>query len=306
LSLSIRLATTCEALAYADISGLLPFSRDRIYSEKLGYILLDVAGRSVLELLAFATVTAMWLQTAIDAHPLALGQTRKWHLYLIPPLFLVAIVLLAVSSVALSIVVLVVSGKEDDLPSIRNLSWSRTQNLLEAISWGLHAVVVLECVGMTSRQIFALVPQWRKRLSLLAKAVLPMLISSLVYALRCNWLLVEYYDAPRVSRSTWAWWIGFVWCPTLVAVAMLLYSARKRDQQEPCDQAHQRLLYSPIPPAEAFRAFSYHRLAMDFDDSFCQSPITHVYTESTDSLEVGDEETLSTGSEPGSPPLQPH
>ena len=257
----------------------------------------------------------MWLQTAIDAHPLALGQTRtrKWHLYLIPPLFMVAIVLLAVSSVALSIVVLVVSGKEDDLSSIRNLPWSRTQNLLEAISWGLHSVVVLECVGMTSRQIFALVPQRRKRLSLLAKAVLPMLVSSLVYALRCTWLLVEYYSPRRVqvvSRSTWAWWIGFGWCPTLVAVTMLLYSARKRDQQQeqPCDNdaAHQRLLYSPIPPAEAFRAFSYHRLAMDFDDSFCcQSPITHVYTAPTD-LEVGDEETLSTGSAPGSPPLQPH
>lgn len=296
------MATTCEALAYADISGLLPFSKDRIYSEKLGYILLDVAGRSVLELLAFATVTAMWLQTAIDAHPLALGQTRKWHLYLIPPLFLVAIVSLAVSSVALSIVILVVSAKEDDLPSIRNLPWSRMQTLLEAISWGLHAVVVLECVGMTSRQIFTLVPQWRKRLSLLAKAVLPMLVSSLVYALRCTWLLVEYYS-PRVSRSTWAWWIGFVWCPTLVAVTMLLYSARKRDQPEQAQ--HQRLLYSPIPPSEAFRAFSYHRLAMDFDDSFCQSPITHVNTAPTD-LDVGDEETLSTGSEPGSPPLEPH
>jgi cytochrome c-type biogenesis protein CcmH/NrfF len=248
----------------------------------------------------------MWLTTAIDAHPLALGQTHKWHLYLIPLLFLVAIVLLAVSSVALSIVTLVVSDKEEDLPSIRNMPWSRTQTLLEAISWGLHAVVVLECIGMTSRQIFALVPQWRKRLSLLAKAVLPMLVSSLVYALRCTWLLVEYYS-PHVSRSTWAWWIGFVWCPTLVAVAMLLYSARKQDQEEqPCDQAHQRIiLYSTILPSDVFRAFSYHRLAMDFDDSLCQSPITHVYTALSD-LEVGDEETLSTGSEPGSPPLQPH
>jgi hypothetical protein len=122
------------------------------------------------------------------------------------------------------------------------------------------------------------------------------------------------------SRSTWAWWIGFAWCPTLVAVTMLLYSARKRDQQqqEPAlceeeaaaDQQQQRLLYSPIPPSEAFRAFSYHRLAMDldldFDDSTCQSPITHVYT-APSNWEVGDEETLSMRSEPCSPPpLQPH
>jgi hypothetical protein len=52
LSLSIRVATSCEALACANLSGIYPLSGNRVFAEKLGYILLDVAGRSVLELLA--------------------------------------------------------------------------------------------------------------------------------------------------------------------------------------------------------------------------------------------------------------
>ena len=85
---------------------------------------------------------------------------------------------------------------------------------------------------------------------------------------------------------------------------MLLYSARKRDQEPTATIGDQNelsrpLLFSPIvPPAEAFLVFSNQRFAADYDDlSFCQSPIPRVLTASN--IEVADEETLSTDSEPG-------
>jgi hypothetical protein len=89
---------------------------------------------------------------------------------------------------------------------------------------------------------------------------------------------------------------------------MLLYSARKRDQaSSTSDDLNQPLLPEARPPAEAFLAFLHHRQGVDMDDSFfCGSPPPHVFAPSDD-IEVADEETLSTDSEPGSPlGTQPH
>jgi hypothetical protein len=309
--LMIRLATSCEAVAYADLSGILSFSSDRVFAEKLGYLLLDVAGRSILEMLAFCTVTAMWLHTAIQSSP---AITLGGRFGLLPPLFLVIILLLVIASATLSVVVLVMF-RQDSLDTIQNLPLSRAQTLLEAVAWGVHSLVVLECLVMISKRIFSLVPatEWKKRLSLLSKAVLPMLVTSLVYASRCAWLIaVDCHTnaSNKVGRGTWAWWIAFMWCPTWLTVGMLLYSARKRDQlsegatlaelQQPLLPARARAR----PPAEAFLAFSRHRQGEEIDDSFCFSPVLHVFAP-RDDVAVADEETLSTDSERGSPPAQP-
>jgi hypothetical protein len=221
--------------------------------------------------------------------------TGNLHL---PPLFGFIIVLLVLSSATLSVVVFAVFGK-DDLSTIQNLPLLRTQTLLEAISWGVHSLVVLECLILTSRRIIVLVPrtQWRKRVSLLTKAVLPMLGASLVYATRCGWLVAVYCKAPRVGRGTWSWWIVFMWCPTWMAVIMLLYSARKRDQAVSDFAMQQPLLPARRPPAEAFLAFSQHRHGEDLDDSFFSpSPMLHIFAP-RDEDAVADEETLSTDSD---------
>jgi hypothetical protein len=353
---------SCEALAYADISGLVPFNVNQFYAEKLGYVLLDMAGRSVLELLAFSTVTFMWLDTAIqasptrgpavlslffDAHTPATFRSM-WHnlrRYVLPVLFTVATVLLLLSSIAVSVQLLVhhnstrSEGDESDpeltkddpyghlMRVLSHMPVSRAQVLLEALSWGLHSLVVLQCLGLTAKRIClvsATFPTpgstWWKRLSLSTKALLPMLVCSFCYGLRCGWLLYQFIgietspttttDRTTTARFEWAWWIGFMWCPTFVAVAMLLYSARKRDPYLTTNidtQLRQSLLASPVPPAEAFLAFSRHRTMMSYnnnnnnnsdfcgDDSMFGSPMPH-HVIPTQDLEV-DEETLSSDSQ---------
>lgn len=297
MSPSFRMAMTCEALAYADISGVLSVSKDRNFAEKLGYVLLDVAGRSILELLAFCTVTAIWLKTAIESSPSVLWGSQASPFGVLPPLFLVMIMLLVFASATLSVIALVVY-QDDTLETIQLLQWGRAQTVIEAIAWGCHALVVLECLLVTSQRVLNLVPaaEWSQRLLLLRKAVLPMFVASLVYSLRCLWLLAVFWHVESISRGTWAWWIGFAWLPTWLAVGFLLYSARKRDHLRSSEYLQQPLLPAR-PPAEAFLAFSQHRQGLDIDDSFsfCRSPITHVVAH-PDDFEVADEEALSTGS----------
>jgi hypothetical protein len=292
------MAMSCEALAYADISGILPFSKNRIFADKLGYVLLDVTGRSILEMLAFCTVTAIWLKTAIESSPSVLWGSQSAPFGILPPLFLLMILLLVLVSATLSAIALVLY-QDDPLETIQELPWSRAQTMLEAIAWGVHALVVIECLIVTSKRVLNLIPtsQWEQRLSLLGKAVVPMLVASLVYATRCLWLLAIFWRCESFARGTWAWWIGFAWLPTWLAVGVLLYSARKRDQLPASEELQEPLLLPARPPAEAFMAFSRHRQGLGVDDSFsfCRSPITHVVAHPDDWF-VADEETLSTGS----------
>jgi len=293
-----RMAMSCEALAYADISGKLSVSKDRVFAEKLGFVLLDVAGRSILELLAFCTVTAIWLKTAIESSPSVLWGSQTSAFGILPALFVVLILLLVLTSATLSVIALVVYQK-DTLDTIQEHPWGRARTMLEAIAWGVHGLVVLECLFVTSQRVLNCVPaaQLSQRLSLLRKAVLPMLVASLVYLVRSFWLLAVFWHTNAIDRGTWAWWIGFAWLPTWLAVGFLLYSARKRDQLPSSEEIEQPLLLPARPPAEAFLAFSQHRQGLDIDDSFsfCRSPITHVVAH-PDDLEVADEETLSAGS----------
>lgn len=190
--------------------------------------------------------------------------------------------------------------KGDGLDRIEELKWTQAQTMLESIAWGVHSLVVMECLTITSKRVLNLIPasERKRRFSLLAKSVLPMLISSFAYASRCLWLVAVFFGASEVERGTWAWWIGFMWLPTWTAVLVLLYSARKRDQL-PMRAEHLQPLLPSQPPAEAFLAFSQHRQGFEIDDSisFCRSPIVHVLAH-RDSVEIADEETLSADSGP--------
>lgn len=294
------LATSFEAVAYADLSTVLRFSSNRVYAEKIGYILLDVVGRSVFELLSFCTLTGIWLHTAIKSSPTMDVSRHRYRL--LTPVFVFVTVLLVLASATLSVVIFVLFG-DDTLDRIQTLPLSQIQTLLEAFAWGLNSLVVMECLIITSRRITALVTalEWKKRLFLLSKAVLPMLVASLVYGSRCVWLVIVYFHSSSL-RGTWAWWIGFMWCPTLMAVIVSLYSARKRDQHPQSDELQQPLL---APPTEAFQAFSMHRNGGDLDDSLCRSPMFHVFAPREGGLEVADEETLSTDSLP-TPATEPN
>lgn len=280
--------------SYIDISGLVPLSKNRIFAEKLGYILLDVAGRSVLELLSFTTITGLWLKTAIRSGPSReLDQSQDMRLRVFPALFLIITLMLVIASVTLSVLVFS-DFRDNNLETIQNSPLSRAQFLLEAFAWGLHALVVFECLFLTWRRIVTLIQPAPERNILLCKAVLPMFAASLMYSLRCVWLVCIYCHVTHIERGTWAWWIGFQWCPTWLSVSMLLYSARKRDQSTG-GELQQPLLRPARPPAEAFLAFSMHRNGEEVDDSFClNSPIMQI--DIVRDEEVGDAETLSVDS----------
>lgn len=269
-----RMATTCEALAYADIAGIISIHKDPLFAEKLGFVLLDVVGRSILELLAFSTVTAIWLKTAIESSPAVLWGSQTTPFGILPALFLVTVFFLVLLSAFLAVVELLLY-QHSDMEEMEQRPWGRAHNLMEAIAWGVHSVVVLECLIVTSKRVLNLVPtlEWPQRLSLLSKAVLPMVVACAVYATRCLWLLAILWHKQSFNRGTWAWWVCFTWVPTWLAVGVLLYSARKRDAVTD-DSMEEPLLPARRPPAEAFLAFSRHRQGIETDDSFffCRSP----------------------------------
>mmetsp|Transcript_44204 Transcript_44204/g.106507 ORF Transcript_44204/g.106507 Transcript_44204/m.106507 type:complete len:392 (+) Transcript_44204:153-1328(+) len=291
------MSQTIEIFAYINISGLHPLAKTPSIAEELGYILLDVTGRSVLELLSFATITGLWLKTALRSGPTrGLGQGHDFRIRLFPALFLVIVLLLVISSASLSTVVFL-DDRSGSLEKIQNSDLSRIQLLLEASAWGLHSLVVLECLLLTWKRIETVVEPSRERRILLCKAVLPMLTTALLYLIRCLWLVCIYFHVPNTERGSWCWWIAFQWCPTLLSVSMLLYSARKRDQTT-TGQLQEPLLRPARPPAEAFLAFSRHLNGEDVDDSFIlNSPAARALISEVESIsDVGEVEDLESQS----------
>jgi len=282
------IATLCEVVSYIDISGVLSFTSDRILAENIGYVLLNVAGRT-FELLAFCTVTEIWLRTAIDARPRSMHSetpTQNFWLNLLICVFIFFTVLLVLTSASLSVVTFFRYPHAPNRDFVLKMPLAKLQSLLEATCWGIHVLVVAISIGMTSRCILVLVPstESKRRLYLLLKAVGPMIVSCFVYAMRCGWLIAAYMQQSR--RDSWAWWISFAWVPTTTVSVVLLYSTRKRDNvaedvsmtedNDNVNNIHmnsnedlRQSLLRPQPPEEAFRAFqSFRRGDEDADDSF--------------------------------------
>jgi len=285
------IATLCDVFSYADLSGILPFTSDRTLAENIGYVLLNVVGRT-FELLAFCIVNEIWLRTAIDAQPRSMhsGITSQdfwlyWSIYI----YMFFTALLVLVSLCLSVVIFYRFPHAPNREYVLTMPFSMLQTLLEAGCWGIHGIMVALSIGMTSRCVMVLVPstEWKRRLCLLSKSVGPMLVSCFAYATRCCWLIAAYIDQNR--RDSWAWWISFVWIPTTIVSIMLLYSTRKRDHDFEdvatfeddandssvhggSDNSFQQSLLQPQPPEEAFRAFHIFRLGEeDTDDSFSLS-----------------------------------
>ena len=290
------LSQSVEIVAYAELSGILPHFHDRDFNEKLGYVLLDVTGRSILELLSFTTMTCLWLNTAIQSRPIDnVDGQQCFNLSVSPVLFWIITLTLVIASATLSAISFAFADREQTLDSILNTKLSRAQLLLEAIAWGINSMVVLPCLLITGKRIITVVPAGERRNPLI-KALLPMLVTSLLYALRCIWLIASIYQASHIERGTWSWFIVFEWGPVLVVVSTLLYSARKRDQEAPMNNGLQQPLLAR-PPEEAFRAFSQYLNGEEVDDSFnLMSPLQHVSVQTQVNEEVADEETLSTDS----------
>lgn len=248
------MAMSLECVAYADVARLIPLSRDRALATKMGYVLLEVIGRAIFEYQAFIVVTILWYDTAR-----ATAEERK-VLDSLPRILLGTGLTLSIASIWEAV---------DILTSSNEASWVfRGHIFVEAVSWGIHAIAAFICTWLTATRILRLstLPQsdtWTRH-AILSKSLAPMILCVICYTVRAVWLVCLFISMPITSnlanRYGVAWWIGFVWIPTLVPSTMLLYSARKRDPTPvDNDRLTHPLLPTPGPPAEAFISFRKFR-----------------------------------------------
>lgn len=262
-----RCATVCEAAAYADFAGLLSPLGENI-SDKYGYILLDLLGRSVFEMLAFSTITELWLQTALQASPLA-SEHFQGALLFRTLNRVVAVVSVLISG---SLTIHMFFGLETLAQFERRTLSFRLQILMEAISWGVGAAFCAACIKLNQERItmnFQTFPPSNaiEGISLQCQALIPMIVCSACYALRSLFLLFRLVGESPIFVATArfhpVWWVAFVWAPTLLVVLMALYSARRRDRNilldpdsDPTDpDNYAPLLPTVPPPVEAFQNF---------------------------------------------------
>jgi len=259
------LAMTVETVAYSDLAGLLPLSHDRAAADKLGYVLLEVFGRSICEFIAFSVVTLLWFETAIQARFRSRDEINACLACLPKVLLGLICLLVCVSLIQAGDILLAGTPYQNGQYQGSTLAL-RSHLLIEGLSWGFHALLAMLCGVITAKRILYL-STWSQsgimtRLRLMVKALLPMILCALCYATRSIWLITQFTTMPvapthSARRSNLGWWIGFVWIPTFLPSCMLLYSARKRDRLSTIgDESYTSpLLPMPVPPAEAFISF---------------------------------------------------
>jgi hypothetical protein len=256
-------AMTLECVAYVDVAGLIALARDPSTAVKVGYVLLEVIGRAMLEFTAFATVTILWFDTAKN---LSTNENGSKLMDCLPRILLGTAVILSVASIWAAV---------DILTSAKDASWVfRGHNFIESIAWGIQAITAVVCTWLTAQRIsrLCMLPHsddWT-RFKVVSKPLVPMVLCAICYTVRAVWLFCLFVTMPMTSnladRYGLAYWIAFCWIPTLVPSTMLLYSARKRDPtpDHQDDRLRHALLPTPVPPAEAFISFRKFRENHDF------------------------------------------
>jgi hypothetical protein len=245
-------------------------------SDKIGYILLDLAGRSVFEFLAFCSVTELWLETALQASPTNFTRQYFHGSLLIRTLNRVLGAVSVLMSTVLAVYLLM--NTKDSLEQFeRTQLLFRLQILMESLSWAAGAAFVFLCAQITRERIqmsFETFPPADnlERLSLQSQALSPMVVCAFCYALRSVFLLCRLTGATAIfiatARFRPIWWVAFVWAPTLLVVASSLYAARRRDRSilldatgDPLDPDNNVPLLGQLgqpsvpPPAAAFQNF---------------------------------------------------
>jgi hypothetical protein len=254
------LAMIVEGISYADLCGVFLSSQQQPSwrSERWGYILLELVGRSYLEVFSYMIVTLLWL----EAIGIRLGcsnwtetsrsatteqaSTTSNMLNLIGfrvSLYFPTIVWTMVITIVTLASLLQAISMVNSSPTLEGHFWIyQFHRLVETLCWIVHAATAMACVLWTAQKIqslshFSQLPpssRWR----LLAKTLLPMLVCALCYAIRATTLLWEEWKIilgtsnaiiTTRSRKSLVWWIGFTWIPTLLPSIVLLYSTRKRD-----------------------------------------------------------------------------
>ncbi|CAB9505008.1 expressed unknown protein [Seminavis robusta] len=272
-------ATLSEAIAYADFAGLVAPIFGRAFSDKIGYILLDLAGRSIFEFLAFSSVTELWLQTSLQASPTTISRHYHQRSLLIRTLNRVlGGVSVLMSGILIVYLLLLTTGEPIEKIEKSELLF-RIQILMESLAWAVGAAFVLMCIQITKERIqisFATFPpaDEAERINLQVQALAPMVVCASCYGLRAFFLFCRLVGAESAvfvatMRFHPVWWLFFVWAPTLLVVAAALYAARRRDRSALLDGGggdpllpdnHIPLLGqlgqpSVPPPAAAFQNF---------------------------------------------------
>ena len=222
-------AMVVEGVSYADMLA-------ENLSDKLNYTLLDIIGRGILEFSTFTILTVYWFD--LTSHAKA-GASEKLMAFTLFPWVLALITIIMIATNTYEAVVLL----GDAYPTLQdfrsNSPIHRITLLVECCSWGIHAIIVSICGGMTYRRI-SLLPNFSRvgpaaKRSILSKMIVPILLCALSYALRSGWYGADYASRIKDPTDTFetgvGWWLGNVWIPTLIPSLCLLYSFRKRDRE---------------------------------------------------------------------------
>lgn len=273
-------AMLLEWVSYADLCRLIPLSQNRDVADKWGYILLEICGRSVLEVFTFSIVTVLWLQTAtegsennINNSPVATpnstspatspSATKQKRLIRILIVAVSVITVLGISTLqALDILL-----NHPDWIILSSATIYQLHVFVEATCWAIHSIMASWSGYLTVKKILGLSSYYYSRSDLshwrlVIKATLPMAFCSLAYACRSIYLWQDLLFSKSIQERTQLvqFWIVFAWLPTIIPSLCLLYSARKRstDIGISNEDAQEPLLFTsspPRPPAEAFISF---------------------------------------------------
>jgi hypothetical protein len=256
----------CEVFSYAIMAGVLPLSPKNNINSKMAleYTLYDVLGRSVLECFACCAIAFLWLDICCNAPRRPRNATQPWYYHFLAPVLKFMLVFLIMTALAAGMdgIKAAVLGTESSSSALVKI-----HSTIQVIVWGLLSLVMLQCVNLTTSRILSITED--NRATLLQKAVLPMVLTSMVCLLRSIWLAVQLLrgqSTMQSASSSWEYWIGFVWFPTITLVVSTLYAARKRDSSSNNNQIPggapgndndlaRPLLMSPVPPSEAFMSF---------------------------------------------------
>lgn len=263
-------AMVVEGVAYADMVATNS-------SNELNYTLLDIIGRGILEFSTFVIGTIHWFNIISQAR----AGDKKLAFTICPVILALVTIGVTVSSTFEAAVLL--SGGYKTVHDFRaNSKIHRITLMVEAVGWGVQAIIVVICGNMVYKRIsslptFSQVRSQAKR-NIINKMMIPMIFCALCYALRAGFLAADFASRIVSPETTFeagiGWWVGNCWVPTFVPSIMLLYSIRKRDR-EPGSIAGvpDTLLQSPQAEALGDPFQSFHRTLQDFEDEDSTRPL---------------------------------
>jgi len=213
--------------------------------EKVGFFVLGIIGRSMLEYWTLSAVTVSWILKLSKARAGLSEQKIVFKMY--PAVLLICGIVLFILCVRSGVSLFIEHKDVDNLVVY-----------VESFSWGVQGLATFHCSILLKKRLRT-IPQWssiktRERLVIASNMLCVMLISSLCFFMRAIILFCNLiFDWPEYSIL---YWICGIWIPTFVPCLLFLYFLRRRDRVMGwIEGISDASLLTSAPPEEAFLSF---------------------------------------------------